>query len=159
MPFRADKTHHKQLLPSNGVISASNGSKCCLATVASEEYTRENYGCFCIITLNFPGAWNSVIKGVKLLGYFTALFGSGPTTPFQTIPGQISRTSREQGQLPKGIFILCWEPKECSSGDGGHPAPHSPTPQSTELANISIKNLKSQNILSGDLCFYNTWYA
>lgn len=45
MPFRTDKTHHKQLLPSNSVISATNGRKCCLATLTSEEYTSENYAC------------------------------------------------------------------------------------------------------------------
>lgn len=95
----------------------------------------------CIIALNFPGACNSVIKGVKLLGYFTAFLGSGPTTLFQTISGEISRTSREEGQLPKGICILCWEPKEHFNVDGGHPAPHSLTaksPQNTELGNIGI---------------------
>lgn len=66
IPFRTGKAHRKQFLASNSLISASNVSKCCLATVTSEEYTPENDVCVCISALNCPGSWNSIIKGAKL---------------------------------------------------------------------------------------------
>lgn len=140
------------LLPSNDVASASNGPKRCLATVTSEEYTLKNYGYVYITKLNTPGACNSVIKTVKLLDEFIALFGPGPITPFQTISGQTSGASEDQGQLPVGIFILCWEPKEHNSMDGGHTAPDSLGAEAQPQARFLInENYLYQERLKGNV--------